>query len=522
MGIITPNGHALGVVFGPPDPRTWAFAFTPTAAPPQDIDHRNRMRPVGNQLNLGSCTGWGGTAAVEAARQDGIDRAPLYLYYRDRQEDGTAPTQDGGATMLALCKALKDYGVPPEAAWPYVPSAYSRQPPPEADQAAALCRASAYAQVRGTGLTLLQGLWAALADGPCPIALQVYDSFELAVGADGKVPMPTSRERVLGGHCICACGWFNDQSAPGGYGYVLCQNSWGADHGQDGYYFLPAGYLTAGIVVEVWVVQVAAAPSPEPEPDMDVQTIRDDLEEARRIVDDVRYHARTPAGVVGEQDWSRLGAVSDYLAQSLGLLDPKDPPAPAPAPPFMAPVAAGAVYGRDKWLVDAPGGHSYGCDLFCRRNDPVYAPADCIVEEVIGGTGLSGGAEIIRAMPDKAWAWRYRHVQALVAVGQRVSRGQVVGKVYDPSLDMLCNGPVASYPDRWQHLDLSVGKGTDRFAPTGGGGGNYPASQWLQEIGYQGQQVARTPGPPSCGMAEPEAIAFLTPFGRRVEVTRAQ
>ena len=56
-------------------------------------------------------------------------------------------------------------------------------------------------------------------------------------------------------------------------------------------------------------------------------------------------------------------------------------------------------------------------------------------------------------------------------------------------------------PDRYQHLDLSVNRGTDQFSPQGGGGGNYPAFQWLAELGYQGRILARTPGPPDSGLA---------------------
>lgn len=529
MAVVTPHGHTLGLLFAPKDVRNWPYSFTPMAAPPQDIDWRDRMRPVGNQQNIGSCTGWGGTAAVEAARQDGLQRSPLYLYYYDRREDGTAPASDAGATMLGMCKALKDYGVPPDDAWPYLTSRFSQQPSAEADQAAAACRAAAYYQVQGQGLTLLQGLWAALQEGPCPIALNVYESFETAVGRNGKVPMPTSRERVLGGHCICACGWFNDQSAPGGYGYVVCQNSWGESMGDGGYYYLPAGYWLAGIVVEVWVVQVAAAPSPEPEPDVDVDALREELQqavvEANAItgnLDTARYQLRESAPndawtFVGEG--SRLqGSQRERLLRALDIIGPKVPdvppdpgPEPPPAPRFVAPIPAGAIYGQTKWL-----GGSLGTDMFCARGTQVVAPADCIVEEVLGGQGISGGAELILALPDKSYAWRWRHVQAQgVRVGDQVRQGQVCAIVYDTSLDSLCAPPVQGYPDRWQHLDLSVNQGTDRFAPTGGGGGNISAAAWLQSIGYGGYVVQRTPGPPSCGFGIEDAIKMMTPAGRQ-------
>lgn len=53
----------------------------------------------------------------------------------------------------------------------------------------------------------------------------------------------------------------------------------------------------------------------------------DTLTEAQRLVDDVRYHARSPEGVVSEADWSRLGSASDYIGQVLAMpLQPVDEP----------------------------------------------------------------------------------------------------------------------------------------------------------------------------------------------------
>jgi hypothetical protein len=126
-----------------------------------------------------------------------------------------------------------------------------------------------------------------------------------------------------------------------------------------------------------------------------------------------------------------------------------------------------------------------------------------LVREVVSGTGLNGGAELILQAQDGSYAWRYRHVQAAVQVGQFVYQGQWVAVVGDGSLDSL--GPIPTawrqwpFPDGWQHLDLSVNQGTDQFAPTGGGGGNIDSAQWMQALGYEGTLITRTPGPPDAG-----------------------
>ena len=114
MVATTPPGYGLGVRFDKaPDPRTYAFPLTWAApAPPPDTDLRPIMWPVQNQGTANSCTGFAGTACLEALLRTAFDPLPtrppplklseLYLYARDRQEDATPLAQDPGASMLAL------------------------------------------------------------------------------------------------------------------------------------------------------------------------------------------------------------------------------------------------------------------------------------------------------------------------------------------------------------------------------------------------------------------------------------
>jgi hypothetical protein len=181
----------------------------------------------------------------------------------------------------------------------------------------------------------------------------------------------------------------------------------------------------------------------------------------------------------------------------------------------LAPVANGAIYGDTKWLPN-----SLGCDLFVPQDWEVIAPADCIVKLVLGGTGLQGGAELILALPDNSWAWRWRHVRAEsgITVGLRVPQGKLCARVHDDSLNQLGRIPGWAtaaagkpFPSGWQHLDLSVNQGTDQFAPTGGGGGNVDADQWVRSIGYQGTMIPRTPGPPDAGFGMAESVRMMMP-----------
>lgn len=238
--------------------------------------------------------------------------------------------------------------------------------------------------------------------------------------------------------------------------------------------------------------------------------------------DGLRYHDIDPnASKQDNEAFARdiqasLGLVWEHAQQGLIALEDTAPvPEPEPPPSGPAfPILAGTIFGQTKWL---PG--STGCDLFWNRGEPIYAPLDSTIRRIVWGTGIQGGAEIILATPDNAWAWRYRHVyaDASLHVGQAVARGQALGIVYDTSLDQLCAPPVQSFPDGWQHLDLSVNRGTDQFSAQGGGGGNTNAYAWLKAIGYTGREMSRTPGPTSCGFGTAKAQAMVAPKGTEGE-----
>jgi hypothetical protein len=331
MVTITPQGHALGLTLAHPDPRNWPYMLS-ASAPPANTNWRGRMLPRGQQGPIGAYTGWGGTAAVEAKRMDGVQRSPLFVYWFDRAVDGTAANQDAGATMLALCKALRDYGCPPDGAWPYDPSQFAVKPSIEAQVAALDCRVESFYQVQGTGGQLLQGMWAAIQEGPFPIALKVFDSFEHPDDY-GRVPTPGAWEQMLGGHCICAVDWENDSSAPGGYGWWLCDNSWGDELGDHGRWRIPTTYVTQGVIVEAHVLRLAAAPQPEPEPE-EPTVDRDAIEQRQN---DIRANVEYVQGLrptskmtksqilaVVEDVWThQIGPFDDLARESIELLGPK-------------------------------------------------------------------------------------------------------------------------------------------------------------------------------------------------------
>ncbi|MCA9060722.1 MAG: hypothetical protein KDA85_19555, partial [Planctomycetaceae bacterium] len=105
---------------------------------------------------------------------------------------------------------------------------------------------------------VMNRLWVNLAAGlPAMFGFTVYSSIDAAWDT-GCIPFPSSRERIRGGHAVCAVGYDDDliitnphngQSTKGAF---LIRNSWGTDWGDNGYGWLPYDYLYAGLADDWW------------------------------------------------------------------------------------------------------------------------------------------------------------------------------------------------------------------------------------------------------------------------------
>ena len=76
-------------------------------------------------------------------------------------------------------------------------------------------------------LTKSHEMQGCLAEGfPFVFGFTVYESFESQPVADtGIVPMPTTGEKVVGGHCVAAVGYDDTKRA------FIIRNSWGTGWG---------------------------------------------------------------------------------------------------------------------------------------------------------------------------------------------------------------------------------------------------------------------------------------------------
>ena len=234
---------------------------------PPSIDLRKWCSPVEDQRMLGSCTAQAGAGVIEYYERKSfgrnIEASRLFLYKVTRNL--MRMKGDTGAYLRTTIGAMVLFGVPPEEYWAYTDDAdrFDAEPP-------AFCYAFAqnYKTIKyyrhdppsETRREVLDRVKAYLAAGhPSMFGFTVYSSIDQAA-EDGRIPYPSAKERIEGGHAVVAVGYDEEkmiENKSGGgktTGALLIRNSWGRGWGEGGYGWLPYDYVLKGLAEDFWSV----------------------------------------------------------------------------------------------------------------------------------------------------------------------------------------------------------------------------------------------------------------------------
>lgn len=251
-----------------PDVRDQFFAVAPHILRklPAKVDLRAKCPPVYTQGEIGSCTANAIAGAIEFERRKsgqkpGFTPSRLFIYYNERSMEGST-ANDSGAYLRDGIKSVNKQGVCPEKMWAYddtpaisdggpwpAGAKPAQKPTKDCFDTALDYQAIQYQRV----MPILSQMKGCLAEGnPFVFGFTVYASLYDANGAPKKVvPLPSSKDRVLGGHAVLSVGYDNDAQQ------FIVRNSWGPKNQDKGYFYMPYSYLTeANLADDFWVIRL--------------------------------------------------------------------------------------------------------------------------------------------------------------------------------------------------------------------------------------------------------------------------
>jgi len=234
---------------------------------PISVDLREHCSAVEDQGGLGSCTAHAGVGIIEYYERKSfgrhIDASRLFLYKVTRNL--MKVKGDTGAYLRTTMGAMVLFGVPPEGYWPYTDDekGFDKEPPAFCYAFAQNYQAIKYFRHDPPGSPaniLLEKVKRYLSSGhPAMFGFTVYNSIEQAEKT-GKIPYPSSKERIEGGHAVAAVGYDDKMKIKNSYGgkettgAILIRNSWGREWGEEGYGWLPYEYILKGLAEDFWSV----------------------------------------------------------------------------------------------------------------------------------------------------------------------------------------------------------------------------------------------------------------------------
>jgi C1A family cysteine protease len=182
-----------------------------------------------DQGQLGSCTANGIAQGVFVAEMvaslPASVLARLWLYYMERALEGTI-SQDAGANIGDGYRILAGKGIPPESAYPYDISKFTRDPGPTVDRLAYDSKGALgvnYHPISSTGATLISDVEKALTAKMAVVFGSLVPEYFCSQQPSGTLNTPPAGSAVAGGHCQTVIGHDHANRR------FKVKNSWGSD-----------------------------------------------------------------------------------------------------------------------------------------------------------------------------------------------------------------------------------------------------------------------------------------------------
>jgi len=248
-------------------PEVDATSFSPPVGLPPEVPPLFTLPPPVSQGPRNTCVAFSIAAMVQILSKDPTDLSEQFIYWISKDRDRIPG--DVGTNPFVAMRAVAELGVCREETWPYRPEPVDHQQPGHERPSDAAFREAKQRRLEAVELLPprdVNQIKAALAASrPVLIGLMIGEHWTNSgqVRRIGRVRRALPGEQRLGGHAMCALGYRDDPSAPGG-GYFIVRNSWGSDWANEnpdgpGHCYVPyqlifeeglAALIATGVIIE--------------------------------------------------------------------------------------------------------------------------------------------------------------------------------------------------------------------------------------------------------------------------------
>jgi hypothetical protein len=221
---------------------------------PSRVDFKPDTESVDDQKSWGSCVAHAGQTALEIAfsrARTPIDLSRAYLYHWVQKYAGTLGTKDGGYPVH-LGAIIENNGCCLEVDWPYDKAGTI---PPESIRAMGQSIFPANS-TKYTRLRTVEQIKRALCMGkPVVFGMVTHQSFSRLSGPWTAHAWDITAPQT-GGHAVCCIG-YDDQAKR-----LLCENSWGSQWGDGGFFGMPYAFVDGrSVVLEAYCWDMLPVPA---------------------------------------------------------------------------------------------------------------------------------------------------------------------------------------------------------------------------------------------------------------------